>query len=193
MHFTNFVKPLAGGLIEQSQLGLGHSYSRCKVKYNPARTDNMIIQSIALLDQMDKDVNTFAMRVKEWYSWHFPELKQVVPDNFQFARCASLIKDKTQLNDSMLPSLIEILEDEESAKKVIKAAKTSMGMDTSEADMLNIVIFTDRMISLALYRKQLASYLEEKMATVAPNLSTLIGDTVAARLIQKAGSLTNLA
>ena len=68
-----------------------------------------------------------------------------------------------------------------------------MGMDTSEPDMLNIVIFTERIISLALYRKQLYSYLEEKMATVAPNLSTLIGETVAARLIQKAGSLTSLA
>jgi nucleolar protein 56 len=49
------------------------------------------------------------------------------------------------------------------------------------------------MISLALYRKQLYAYLEEKMATVAPNLSALIGETVAARLIQKAGSLTSLA
>jgi nucleolar protein 56 len=31
------------------------------------------------------------------------------------------------------------------------------------------------------------------MSTVAPNLSALIGETVAARLIQKAGSLTSLA
>ncbi len=52
----------------------------------------MIIQSIALLDQLDKDINTFAMRVKEWYSWHFPELKDLVKDNFVFARCASYIK-----------------------------------------------------------------------------------------------------
>ena len=36
-------------------------------------------------------------------------------------------------------------------------------MDTSEQDMHNIIIFTERMISLALYRKQLYSYLEEKM------------------------------
>merc|ERR1712071_357618 len=36
-------------------------------------------------------------------------------------------------------------------------------------------------------------YMTDKMAIVAPNLSTLIGDTVAARLISKAGSLTNLA
>lgn len=30
-HFIKFVKPLAGGLLEQAQLGLGHSYSRSKV------------------------------------------------------------------------------------------------------------------------------------------------------------------
>ena len=41
-----------------AQLGLGHSYSRAKVKFNVNRVDNMIIQSIALLDQLDKDVNT---------------------------------------------------------------------------------------------------------------------------------------
>lgn len=52
----------------------------------------MIIQSIALLDQLDKDLNTFAMRVKEWYSWHFPELKDIVKDNYIFARCAAYIQ-----------------------------------------------------------------------------------------------------
>lgn len=153
----------------------------------------MIIQAIALLDQLDKDINTFAMRVREWYSWHFPELKELVPDNFLFARCASFIKDKSKLTDEQLAGLTEIVGDEEIAKKIIKASRTSMGMDTVETDMLNIIIFTDRMISLALYRKQLYAYLEEKMATVAPNLSALIGETVAARLIQKAGSLTSLA
>lgn len=55
---------LKAGDLEKAQLGLGHSYSRCKVKFNVNRADNMIIQAIALLDQMDKDVNTFAMRVK---------------------------------------------------------------------------------------------------------------------------------
>jgi nucleolar protein 56 len=89
--------------------------------------------------------------------------------------------------------LEEIVGDEAIAAAVLKAARSSMGMDTTDGDMANILVFTQRMISLAEYRKQLYSYLEQKMSTVAPNLSTLIGDTVAARLIQKAGSLTNLA
>jgi nucleolar protein 56 len=174
-HFIKFVKPLAGGGLEQAQLGLGHSYSRGKVKFNPGRADNMIIQSIALLDQMDKDINTFAMRVREWYSWHFPELKDIVKDNFLFAKCAAYVKDKSNLSEEHLPGLEEIVGDESIAKAVLKGARSSMGMDTSEQDMHNIIIFTERMISLALYRKQLYAYLEEKMATVAPNLSALIG------------------
>jgi nucleolar protein 56 len=48
--------------------GIVASVWRCgtQVKFNPGRSDNMIIQSIGLLDQLDKDLNTFAMRVREW-------------------------------------------------------------------------------------------------------------------------------
>ena len=81
------------GDFEKAQLGLGHSYSRCKVKFNVNRSDNMIIQSISLLDQLDKDINTFAMRVREWYSWHFPELIKIVPDNYIYAKMVQVIKN----------------------------------------------------------------------------------------------------
>jgi nucleolar protein 56 len=198
LHLSSLVKGLENGGINQAQLGLGHSYSRGKVKFNPARSDNMIIQSIALLDQMDKDLNTFAMRVREWYSWHFPELKDLVKDNYMFARAAAFIQDKKTLFHSSadedaemgeevdkLAGLVEIVGDEELAKSVVAAAKTSMGMECSAVDMLNIINFTQRMVKLAEYRKQLTLYLTDKMSIVAPNLSTLIGDTVAARLISK--------
>jgi nucleolar protein 56 len=188
------VKELANMGIEKAQLGLGHSYSRAKVKFNVNRADNMIIQSIALLDQMDKDINTFAMRVREWYSWHFPELVKIVNDNFVFARCAEFIKHRSSLSEEgKLEGLKEILLDDDKAAAIMHAAKISMGMDVSEIDMINILDFTRRIISLGLYRKQLSEYLHSKMNNVAPNLAALIGDTVAARLISHAGSLTNLA
>ena len=72
-HLPHFVRELAGGgSLERAQLGLAHSYSRAKVKFNVNKADNMIIQAIAMLDQLDKNLNTFAMRLREWYSWHFP-------------------------------------------------------------------------------------------------------------------------
>merc|ERR1719361_79195 len=53
--------------------------------------------------------------------------------------------------------------------------------------------FSNRVISLTEYRKNLVEYLHKRMTSVAPNLSTLIGDVVGARLISHAGSLTSLA
>jgi len=86
-----------------------------------------------------------------------------------------------------------ILMDSARAQAVIDASKSSMGMDISPVDLLNIDMFASRVIGLTDYRKELSSYLQNKMALVAPNLATLIGDTVGARLISHAGSLTNLA
>lgn len=63
-HFHHLVKGFTETSSGVAQLGLGHSYSRSKVKFNVNRVDNMIIQSIALLDQLDKDVNTFSMRIR---------------------------------------------------------------------------------------------------------------------------------
>lgn len=67
LHFHSLVKGLTALAASKAQLGLGHSYSRAKVKFNVNRADNMIIQSIALLDQLDKDINTFSMRVRWVY------------------------------------------------------------------------------------------------------------------------------
>jgi nucleolar protein 56 len=194
-HFAKFISELKEGDLEKAQLGLGHSYSRSKVKFNVNRADNMVIQSICLLDQLEKDVNTFAMRVREWYSWHFPELVRIVPDNYDYARCARAIGDKSQASEeSHLAILADILAgDMDRARHILEAAKTSMGYEISELDLLSIRQFADRVVHLSEYKKRLHDYLNKKMADIAPNLSALIGEIVGARLISHAGSLTNLA
>ncbi len=83
--------------------------------------------------------------------------------------------------------------DEEKAAEILEAAKSSMGQDISPIDLINIEAFAKRVIALAEYRAGLALYLQDKMHSVAPNLSALIGEVVGARLISHAGSLTNLA
>lgn len=190
MHFPHLVKGFTPKSAAIAQLGLGHSYSRAKVKFNVNRADNMIIQSIALLDQLDKDINTFSMRIREWYSYHFPELVKIVPDNYMYAKVAHYIKDRSNLSDESIPELEEILMDSGKAASIVEASKMSMGMDISEIDLMNIEMFAKRVVNLSEYRKQLSEYLHSKMNQVAPNLQSLIGDQVGARLISKAGSLT---
>uniref|UniRef100_A0A7N0UZ57 Nucleolar protein 56 n=1 Tax=Kalanchoe fedtschenkoi TaxID=63787 RepID=A0A7N0UZ57_KALFE len=192
-HFDRFLKDLKPGDLEKAQLGLGHSYSRAKVKFNVNRVDNMVIQAIFLLDTLDKDVNSFAMRVREWYGWHFPELVKIVNDNYLYAKVAKYIENKAELSEDKIPELTEILGDEDKAKEVVEAAKASMGQDLSPIDLINVQQFAQRVMDLSEYRKKLHEYLVTKMNDIAPNLASLIGEIVGARLISHAGSLTNLA
>jgi nucleolar protein 56 len=205
-HAPKLFKQMQPGDLDRAQLGLGHAYSRAKVKFNVNKSDNMIIQAIALLDQLDKDINTFAMRVRyipfenqlkknrEWYSWHFPELIKHVGDNYRYSQLALLIKDKSKLTEESLPLILEIVgDDNDLAQSIVDSAKMSMGQDISEMDMDNVVTFAGKVTQLADFRRGMHTYLLEKMNVVAPNLSALIGEMVGARLIAHAGSLTNLA
>uniref|UniRef100_A0A8C5INL4 Nucleolar protein 56 n=1 Tax=Junco hyemalis TaxID=40217 RepID=A0A8C5INL4_JUNHY len=167
--------------------------SAAKVKFNVHRVDNMIIQSISLLDQLDKDINTFSMRVREWYGYHFPELIKIVPENSMYCRVAKFIGNRRELSEESLEGLEEIVMDSAKAQAILEASRSSMGMDISPLDLINIESFSRRVISLSDYRKGLQEYLRSKMSQVAPSLSALIGEVVGARLISHAGSLTNLA
>ena len=192
-HASRLLKGLQDQDLTKAQLGLGHAYSRAKLKFNVNRIDNMIIQAIALLDQLDKDVNLFSMRVREWYGYHFPELVKLVPDNYQYARVARFIGAKESLDEDKLPELAALLDDDETlAQNILDAARGSMGTALSEFDILNVGMFAERVVSLAEYRKSLQAYLHEKMNDVAPSLTALLGDRIGARLISHAGSLTNL-
>ncbi|KAI9929217.1 hypothetical protein ASPWEDRAFT_168943 [Aspergillus wentii DTO 134E9] len=193
LHVGKLLKQLREGDIDTAQLGLGHAYSRAKVKFSVQRDDNHIIQAIAILDQLDKAINTFSMRVREWYSWHFPELVKIVSDNQRYAQLALFVKDKKNLTDENLHDIAALVEDDEGvAQSIIDAAKHSMGQEISESDMENVISFAHRVVSLSKYRKSLHTYLVSKMSVVAPNLAALIGEIVGARLISHAGSLTNL-
>ncbi|XP_036275219.2 nucleolar protein 56 isoform X1 [Pipistrellus kuhlii] len=193
LHFHNLVKGLTDVSACKAQLGLGHSYSRAKVKFNVNRVDNMIIQSISLLDQLDKDINTFSMRVREWYGYHFPELVKIINDNATYCRVAQFIGNRKELNEEKLEELEELTMDGAKAKAILDASRSSMGMDISAIDLINIESFSSRVVSLSEYRQSLHTYLRSKMSQVAPSLSALIGEAVGARLIAHAGSLTNLA
>ncbi|KKK16825.1 hypothetical protein P175DRAFT_0456123 [Aspergillus ochraceoroseus IBT 24754] len=183
---------LIPGLLPQDMstmsLGLSHSLARHKLKFSPDKIDTMIVQAIGLLDDLDKELNNYAMRVKEWYGWHFPELAKILNDNIAYSRLVLKMGMRTNWETA---DLAEILPEEiETAVK--SAADRSMGTEISEEDLENIQALAEQVIGFADYRSQLAGYLTARMNAIAPNLTALVGDLVGARLIAHAGSLTNL-
>lgn len=134
------------------------------------------------------------MRIKEWYAFHYPELAKHVPGLYEYVRCASAIMDRKNFNEEVEEKLkgnfhkfaiffkcykfLEILNNEEKVAVVVESARTSMGMDISELDLLNIERFAVRVASLSEYRQRLHEYIKNRMESCAPSLSALIGEQV---------------
>ena len=189
----NHLPSLIPGLLPQDistmSLGLSHSLSRHKLKFSPDKVDTMIVQAIALLDDLDKELNTYAMRVKEWYGWHFPEMGRIVNDNLAYARVILKMGMRSNTSNADLADILP----EEIEAAVKSAAEVSMGTEITSEDLDNIQALAGQVISFTEYRSQLSTYLSNRMSAIAPNLTALVGDLVGARLIAHAGSLMNLA
>ncbi|KAG8693061.1 Nucleolar protein 58, partial [Ceratobasidium sp. 394] len=170
-------------------LGLSHSLSRFKLKFSPDKVDTMVIQAIALLDDLDKEINIYSMRVKEWYGWHFPEMGKIISDNLAYAKVVREMGFRTNAATTSLATILP----EELELTVKAAAEISMGTEISESDICHIHSLCDQVISITAYRTQLAEYLRNRMNAIAPNLTALVGELVGARLISHAGSLMSLA
>lgn len=149
----------------------------------------MIVQAISLLDDLDKELNNYIMRCKEWYGWHFPELIKLIPDQTAFIKVILKMGMKTNAASidfsDILPTEVE--------SKVKETAEVSMGSEISEEDLLNIQALGKEVLELQSYREHLYEYLKRRMMAIAPNLTILVGEIVGARLISHAGSLVNLA
>ncbi|CAH2305955.1 nucleolar 58 [Pelobates cultripes] len=170
-------------------LGLAHSLSRYKLKFSPDKVDTMIVQAISLLDDLDKELNNYVMRCREWYGWHFPELGKIITDNLAFCKCVRAVGDRVNFSSFDLSDFLP----EEVEAEVKAAAEISMGTEVSEEDITNILHLCDQVIEITEYRSQLYDYLKNRMMAIAPNLTLLVGELVGARLISHAGSLLNLA
>ncbi|CAI5740720.1 unnamed protein product [Peronospora destructor] len=170
-------------------LGLSHSLSRYKLKFSADKVDTMIVQAIGLLDELDKEINTYSMRVREWFGWHFPEMGKIVSDNLQYAQC--VLKMGLRSNVKNLDFSDILSEDVEASLREV--CEVSMGTDISHEDVTNISALCEQVISLTEYRAQLFDYLKNRMSAIAPNLTVMVGELVGARLIAHAGSLMNLA
>ncbi|KAI9158612.1 Nucleolar protein [Paramyrothecium foliicola] len=188
-HVSSLIPGLEQSTLDRMSLGLSHSMSRHKLKFSANKLDSMIIQAVKLLDDMDKELNVYAMRTKEWYGWHFPEMAKILNDNLAYARVVLATGMRTNMADTDLSEILP----EELETTLKAAAEISMGTEITDEDLDNVKELASQVIKYTTYRAELSSYLENRMRAIAPNLSALLGYLVGARLIAHAGSLMNLA
>ncbi len=164
--------------------------ARRKVRKAVEKRDLFIAQAIAALDDVNKTLNLFASRVREWYGLHFPELDEILDEHEDYVKVVSHIGLRSAVSKDRL---LELGFDEETADKILPAAKSSMGADMTDFDLNAIKMISDSTLQLFEIRERLEKYIDEAMMEVAPNIRGLVGSLIGARLIALAGGLAKLA
>ncbi len=164
--------------------------TKMRVRKAVEKRDLVVIQVIQTIDDLDRTLNIFSSRVREWYGLHFPELDRLVENHETYAR---LVADLGEKENFTVNNLKKQSLPKAKAKHIIKAAETSMGAELDEGDTEQLRNICKNTLSLYDVRQRLEGYLDSVMGDVAPNIRALAGPLLGARLIALAGGLNNIA
>jgi nucleolar protein 58 len=95
--------------------------------------------------------------------------------------------------DGALTAQLEHLLNPQQLEELRRYAQRSVGTEISDEDLICIQGLSAQVIELINFRNQIDEYIRQRMRAIAPNLTELVGETIGARLIAHAGSLTQLA
>jgi len=164
--------------------------TRMRVKKSVEKRDSVAVQTIQTIDDLDKTLNLFMGRIREWYGLHFPELDRIVDKHETYAR---LITNLGQRENLTIENLEKQGLPKARAEKIAEAAKKSMGAELSEEDIDQMQALSQNVLELYNTRQSLERYADSLMREVAPNISAIAGPLLGARLIALAGGLRSLA
>jgi nucleolar protein 56 len=164
--------------------------AKLRIKGASEKRDLIVAQGIQTLDDLDRTVNLFMGRLREWYSVYFPELDRLIEKHETYARLViSIGYREDYVQDNLEKENIP----KERAAIVAKAAESSMGADVSVADLQQIQLLAKSVLEFYELRKSTEHFVDRTMEEMAPNVRAVAGALLGARLIALAGSLRNLA
>jgi nucleolar protein 56 len=165
-------------------------WTRRKLRRAAQKRDMLAVQAIRAIDDIDKTINLYVARLREWYSLHFPELDELVKDHLQYAKLVYELGDRANFTGENLAKLDV---PEELTEKIASAASASIGAELSDFDLNYIKVLAGIILDLYKLRSTLEDYIETVMKEVSPNITALVGAKLGARLLSLAGGLEKMA
>jgi nucleolar protein 56 len=164
--------------------------AKMKVKKTVEKRDLQAAQASLSIDDLDKSLNLFMSRIREWFGLHFPELDRLLEKHETYARLVVNLGRRENFT-------VQNLENEglpkNKCESMAKVAAASMGADVSDEDLAQVQEMCRKVLELYNVRQSLEKHVDIVMEEVAPNTKTIAGSLLGARLIAIAGGLVNLA
>ncbi|MEM4336782.1 MAG: hypothetical protein QXG86_02140 [Candidatus Woesearchaeota archaeon] len=152
---------------------IGILLAKRKIK-NSVSFDNLVINCVGCIGEIEKTINLFSRRLREWYELYNPEFSREIEDNIKFAEA---VTKKTK---------------EESLKEMGLQRENSMGSDLGDDDAKQIIMLAQKIVELNKLKELYEKYAEKIMKKNCKNLQAVAGTLIGARLIALAGSFKRL-
>ncbi len=162
-----------------------------RIREKSAKLDQQIIQSIAAVDELDRNVNIMCARVREWFGLHFPELDSLVEDPLSYCRLVVELGSRSNFTEDRLKQITGL--SSEKGSRIAAAAERSRGGELAEEDLEPLKELAEGALALAKLRDRIMRHVEKNMKRVAPNVTAIAGAAIGARLIARAGGMERLA
>jgi len=164
--------------------------ARVAVSEAAAKRDLYAVQAVRAIDDIDKTINLFAGRIREWYGLHFPELDRIIEKHDTYAR---LVADLGLRSNFTEENLQKEGIPKERTQQIASSARKSMGATFPEEDLEWLRSFCRDTLELFKFREKAEAYVDGVMKQAAPNTTAILGPLLTARLMSIAGGLENLA
>eukprot|EP00922_Rhytidocystis_sp_ex-Travisia-forbesii_P003165 GHVS01004642.1.p1 GENE.GHVS01004642.1~~GHVS01004642.1.p1 ORF type:complete len:502 (-),score=87.40 GHVS01004642.1:227-1732(-) len=157
--------------------------------------------------QLDTEILNIHKFLRDIYSKKFPELESIVYSPLEYISIVKRVQNETDLTkvdmSDLLPNTVIMA--------VTVAASMTTGTPLPPSELSSLLKAADEALHLAESRKdvllhvckymnhmcaacaQILLYLESRMKFLAPNLTAILGSSLAARVLSHAGGLINLA
>lgn len=170
----------------KKQKSMLHELARLKVTSLLGEKDKLILHAVYSLNEFDETINLFLERIREWYSIHFPESIDSIPDNKNFIEFIIKIGNKSSYPEKMNSLSYKPTFNEEIIDK-------SLGVELAIEDLFQIKEIAELIDMLYKKKEILENYIIKLANEVAPNTSSVATPIIAAKLISHAGGLKELA
>lgn len=162
--------------LNQFLTNIGIELTKINIKTS-VKKDRIVMEVIDAIDEIDKSLNIFMARLREWYGLHFPEINRLIEKHEKYAKIVSKYGLRKNITE----------------KEFLPLIKESIGIELNEDDEKILKEYSTNILNLYKLREEMEKYLENTMKEIAPNFTALAGSLLAARLIALAGSLDKLA
>ncbi len=143
-----------------------------KNKISKTGKDKILMIVVGILDELDRDLNIFTERLREWYGLYYPELEKKTESHERFVKLIAEHGSRDKMPGK-------------------ETAKTA-GMEFSREDLAQVMNFSAALLNFFEIKKEITKYLEKLAKEEIPNITAVTGPVLGARILALAGGLEKL-